>query len=176
METCVLEGGVSGADGPCLDNRYFYTAGGLGQCRSGLVRRAMTAFLRGHAGEDLFVSQQSYNMIEYVGFDVSMLGFFIQQGILSTMENEGMSLNGVKQQFEVTATFDKIPKIPRDEGNSSVLYIPHAWNYCSIDANIFSLSGTEPRILSVRPIQISINQRHKNSEASFFAEHGKPSA
>jgi len=167
MEACVLEEGISRADRTVLDNRYFCTKAGLGQCESGLARRAITAFLRKHAGGDLFVSQKWYNMLEYVGSNASVLGFFVEQVLLSTIQKEGMYLDGKKHQFKVVATFDGIPKMP---GDDPVLYIPKAWNNSSIDAIIFSIPEGERKILTVRPVQITINQRHQNSEVTFFAD------
>ena len=76
MEACVLEEDVSRADRAVLDNRYFCTKAGLGQCESGLARRAITAFLRKHSGGGIFVSQKWYNIIEYVGYNASVLGFY----------------------------------------------------------------------------------------------------
>ncbi|RPB23652.1 hypothetical protein L211DRAFT_849639 [Terfezia boudieri ATCC MYA-4762] len=135
MEACVLEEAVSRADRAVLDNRYFSTKAGLGQCESGLARRAITTFLRRHAGGDLFA---------------------------------GMYLDGVTEQFKLVDTFDGIPK---NSGDSPALYIPEAWNHPSIDAIIFSVSKIEDRqILIVRPIQITINQRHRDSEATFLAD------
>ncbi|RPB17975.1 hypothetical protein L211DRAFT_799136 [Terfezia boudieri ATCC MYA-4762] len=171
MEACVLEEEVSRADRAVLDNQYFSTKAGLGQCESGLARRAITAFLRRHAGGDLFVSQKWYNMIEYVGYNASVLGFFIEQVLLSTIQKEGMFLNGVNQQFKLVDTFDRIPE---NSDDSPVLYIPEAWNHRSIDAIIFSVSKIEGRqILTVWPIQIAINQHHRDSEVTFFADWKK---
>ena len=168
MEACVLEEDVSRADRAVLDNRYFCTKAGLGQCESGLARRAITAFLRKHSGGGIFVSQKWYNIIEYVGYNASVLGFFIEQVLLSTIQKEGMYLDGANQNFKLVNTFDSIPKIPED---GPVLYIPQAWNHKSIDAITFSVSRIEGRkILTVRPMQITINQRHQNSEATFFAD------
>ncbi|KAF8438304.1 hypothetical protein BGX38DRAFT_911088 [Terfezia claveryi] len=141
MEACVLEEDVSRADRAVLDNRYFSTNAGLGQCESGLARRAITAFLRRHAGGDLFVSQKWYNMIEYVGCNAAVLGFFIEQVLLSTIQKAGMYLDGVTEQFKLVDTFDGIPKNSEDR-----------------------------QILIVRPIQITINQRHRDSEATFLAD------
>ncbi|KAF8430307.1 hypothetical protein EV426DRAFT_13255 [Tirmania nivea] len=168
MEACVLEEDVSRADRAVLDNRYFSTKAGLGQCESGLARRAITTFLRRHAGGDLFVSQKWYNMIEYVGCNAAVLEFFIEQVLLSTIQKAGMYLDGVTEQFKLVDTFDGIPK---NSGDSPALYIPKAWNHPSIDAIIFSVSKIEDRqILIVRPIQITINQRHRDSEATFLAD------
>ena len=62
---------VSRVDKTVLDNRYFCK--GLGQCEA---RRAITTFLRKDSGGDLFVTQKWYNMIEYVGYNASVLGFY----------------------------------------------------------------------------------------------------
>ena len=75
-----------------------------------------------------------------------------------SIQKEGMYLNGVN--------LDRIPKLP---GDSPVLYTQKEWNYSSIDAIIISaLRNIEGRkFLTVRPVKITINQRHQNSEAIF---------
>jgi len=170
MENCLINDNVSRAERTVIDNRYFYTMRqNIGQCTSGLVRNTMAAFLRKHAGGDTFLKQQWYNMVEYVGGNSSVLGFFVEQVILSRIEKEGMTMDGIKIPGMKSVGFRTLPKVPENTGGSPVLYIPDAYNYKAIDGVIISAKiVNDLKVLEIMPIQITINQYHEDSEKSFF--------
>ena len=170
MENCLTNDNVSHAERASIDNRYFYITGeNIGQCTSGLVRDTIAVFLRKHTGGETFLKKQWYNMVEYVGGNGSVLGFFVEQVILSGIEKEGMIMDGMKIPGMKSVGFRSLPKLPENQSESPVLYIPDAYNYKAIDGMIVSV-GTfdKQKVLEIMPIQITINQHHEDSERSFF--------
>ncbi|KAF8541845.1 hypothetical protein BDD12DRAFT_979387 [Trichophaea hybrida] len=170
MENCLINDNVSRAERAVIDNRYFYTTRqNIGHCTSGLVRDTMAAFLRKHAGGDTFLKQQWYNMIEYVGGNSSVLGFFVEQVVLSRIEKEGMTMDGIKIPGMKSVGFRTLPKGPENTDGSPVLYIPDTYNYKAIDGVIISAKiVNDLKVLEIMPMQITINQHHEDSEKSFF--------
>ena len=129
----------------------------------------MAAFLRRNAGGGTFLKQQWYNMVEYVGGNSSVLGFFVEQVLLSYIEKEGMILDGIKIPGMASAAFRILPQIPQNAAESPVLYVPDAYNYKAIDGLIMSVDITDGRrVLEIMPLQITINNNHEDSEAAFF--------
>ena len=170
MENCLTNDNVSHAERASIDNRYFYITGdNIGQCTSGLVRNTIAVFLRKLTGGDTFLKKQWHNMVEYVGGNCSVLGFFVEQVILSHIEKEGMTMDGIKIPGMKSVGFRTLPKLPENAGESPVLYIPDAYNYKAIDGLIVSVGVfDELKVLEIMPIQITINQNHEDSEKSFF--------
>ncbi|KAF8448386.1 hypothetical protein BDZ91DRAFT_803139 [Kalaharituber pfeilii] len=74
-------------------------------------------------------------------------------------------------------SINKFPDLPENMEKFPILHIPRAWNYGSIDAIIFSLVVDEgncaKRSLQVIPVQITINNRHADSEFAFFTKWNK---
>ncbi|KAF8534357.1 hypothetical protein BDD12DRAFT_896092 [Trichophaea hybrida] len=169
MENCLINDNVSRAEHAVIDNRYFYTTRqNIGHCTSRLVRDTMAAFLRKHVGSDTFLKQQWYNMIEYVGSN-SLVGFFVEQVILSRIEREGITMDGIKIPGMKSVAFRTLPKGPENTDGSPVLYIPDAYNYKAIDGVIISANiVNDLKVLEIMPMQITINQHHEDSEKSFF--------
>jgi hypothetical protein len=172
MENCLTEKRVPWPERALLDGRCFYaTRNQIGKCTSGLVRNVMAAFLREHAGGDRFLKQQWCRMVVLVGENSSALGFFVRQVLFSIIEKEGMVMRGVKVPGIVTVKFGTLPQLAEDASRSPVLYIPNAWNYAAIDAVIIAVDVVGgKKVLEIMPVQITINDRHGDSEADFFRQ------
>ena len=135
----------------------------------------VAVFLHKHAGGDTFLKQQRYNMVEYVGCNSSVLGFFVEQVMLSRIGKEGMAIGGIKITGMKSVGFCTIPNVPENTDGSPVLYIPDAYNYKAIDGMIISAKiVNDLRVLEIMPMQITINH-HGDSEKSFLKDRMTPS-
>jgi hypothetical protein len=108
-------------------------------------------------------------MVEYVGDNSSVLGFFVKQVLLSRIEKEGMNMDGIKIPVLKSDGVHTLPKAPKSTDGSPVHHVPDTYNYKAIEGVIISANiVNDLKVLEIIAIQITINEHHKDSEKSFF--------
>jgi hypothetical protein len=159
----------AGVSAELIDHRYFYEVGNVGDYACGMAREAVASQLR-LRGRSRFGNTALQSLNDYINNE-SVVGFFIEQAILHTIETRGLGTEPEISQpmrmipFEYSPTFDTSKKL--------ALYVPCNFNYHAIDGIILRLdlsSGRngETKKAIVFPLQITIAKSHRNSEEQFF--------
>src|SRR5256885_5854596 len=71
-----------------IDHRYFYEVGNVGSYACGIARSAVASQLRLH-GRNRFGNTALQSLNDYINNE-SVVGFFIEQVILQTIESRGL--------------------------------------------------------------------------------------
>ena len=164
---CIVGSPVASARGIFLDWRYFYILRREGRAACGIARRVGAEFLRLVGTPENFLGPQWYDSLKMAGNNPSILGFFVEQVILSWMSISGCPFLG--QRFGMrpaTILFASTPSMPVDLSKTGfTLYIPRTHIMPAVDAILVSWDGESVEVYGV---QITIAKSHSNSEAVFF--------
>ena len=104
----------------------------------------------------------------------SVLGFFTEQVLLGEIARSGLSAlgKGWEEKMLFQAFSDDIPPLSREARKGGIMYVPTRPNFKGIDALFFKLVATPGKRgkynAIVVPTQITIAERHSDSEAAFF--------
>lgn len=154
-----------------LDERYFYFVGNIGHCSCGIVRDAVTEILLHHRPESL-LGNDWVDAIKECPLDCpSLQGFLTELLCLNHISMFGlkhvdMNLEAMPiSRYTYLPDFGSLKDIPGT--TCCQLYIPRASNYDAIDG-IIVLRNKTKRTLKLFPLQITIADRHSDSEAKFF--------
>lgn len=164
---CIVGGRVTMNMEQYLDWRHFYVHDGDGGVTCGVVRRAATDFLRSFGNPEDFLRPQWSHSLRLAGGNVCMLGFVVEQMVLSWMALRGCGF--IERRFGERPTTMLVDAIPKDvlKGQSGVvLYIPTVYNFPAVDA-VLVQTGPE-NTAAIYGIQVTISQTHSNSEEMFF--------
>jgi hypothetical protein len=153
-----------------IDNRYFYTTEGIGRATSLIAKKALANYLRPLCTHTEFLSTQWYRSVQMAGDNSVLLGFLIEQMLLSWVSGNGCPSAG--QEFNIPPT-KTIPvqmfngDYPEPTYDPLVLYVPTKFNFKAIDALLVH-RDTAKKIATIVPIQITLQENHSDSEAGFF--------
>jgi hypothetical protein len=94
----------------CLDNvidsRYFYRTEGIGRATSLIAKKALANYLRPLCTHTEFLSTQWYRSIQMAGNNRSVLGFLIEQMLLSWVSGNGCPSAGQEENRDDRADTD----------------------------------------------------------------------
>ena len=174
---CVTETSVI-YEAALLDWRYFFVneKDGTGRSTSGLARRALAEYLRGVSNHTEFLSPTWFHKLETSGSNPSILGFYTERMVISSLATKGHELvllgpnfqHMVRKQarpWRIQHFLRGLPILSKDIGVT--MYIPIEFNYKAVDAIAVSISAKG--IAEILGIQITIANRHSNSELLFFS-------
>ena len=151
-----------------IDHRYFYEMDGVGRCVCGAVRNAVTKQLISHSS-DLFTIREALDAMSIWIDNPSTAGFFLRQATIRSIATRGIA----DLDFRGPIPQKVLRNIPLyDLDKTRVLYIPQAYSHPAFDALLVHLTEVdEGKMPSVHlyPIQVTITERHKNSEQEFFS-------
>jgi len=164
VDACIRRRPVpAGVRPELIDHRYFYELGNKGSYACGIAREAVASQLRLH-GKNRFGNTALQSLDDYINNE-SVVGFFIEQAILQTIEFRGLQTEPEISQPMTMIPFEYFPVF--NTSKELALYVPCDFNYRAIDGIILRLyTGTKKAILF--PIQITIAKSHKKSEELFF--------
>ncbi|EED23050.1 hypothetical protein TSTA_065100 [Talaromyces stipitatus ATCC 10500] len=155
----------------------------IGGCVCGVARDAWAQALRNLDDLGFNVDYVISSMRNHAS-NPCMFGFLIEQGVIATVLNTGLPLEGCKGKRFVQRIFTKFPSYalnsPENAAFSNLLFVPNIFNYPILDW-LMLIIQRRPRIdesnvnsLSMRgkitlyPIQIATARYHKASEEGFF--------
>ena len=107
----------------------------------------------------------------------SVLGFFIEQAVLRTIQSRGLNVDGkISNSMDMITFDDDFPTL--NVSKERALYVPTGFNYRAVDGIVLWLDtskqkGEEPKEALVYPIQVTIAESHSDSEKMFFNQWGK---
>lgn len=168
--TCIIGGAVNINMEHYLDWRHFYIRNRKGAVTCGIVRRVAADFLRSLGNPEDFLGPHWSRSLALAGSNMSMLGFCVEQMVLSWMALRGCGF--IEPRFG-----DRPNTILVDTGSGIledislgqpgvVLYIPKRYNFPAVDAVLVSTAPGEAA--AVYGIQVTISKTHSNSEELFF--------
>ncbi|KAF8537953.1 hypothetical protein BDD12DRAFT_844754 [Trichophaea hybrida] len=150
---------VNGAVG-IVDSRYFYETQGTGRATSLIAQKALASFLRSTFTDSDFLTPQWYDSVVQAGENPSVLGFFIEQVLLSWVSYHGCHKAGPEfysKEIPVQIFFDFPNHLPDpvvfDQWNTTVVHRDNA-----------------SKVVTIMPIQITISKPHSNSEENFYRQ------
>src|SRR5436190_10656533 len=147
MAGCLSGGVVEDARPELLDHRYFYVEDKtkFGRCTCGIARDAIADFLRQH-GANIFQTADWYEGLYRFKDNKSILGFLVQNIILSAIHKKGISIGDrTYSNMELRMYSEEIPIFELKKG--PVLYVPYAYNFPAIDALILDFLDVEEKRL-----------------------------
>jgi len=150
-----------------LDWRHFYIRNAKGAVTCGIARRAATDFLRSFGNPEDFLDPQWSHSLRLAGNNMCILGFLVEQMVLSWMTNRGCGF--IEERFRDrlhTVLVDAIPEDVSIKPPGVVLYIPTVYNFPAVDAVLVEI-GPEGTA-AVYGIQVTISQTHSDAEEMFF--------
>lgn len=162
--------GVQGIPQEWFDFRYFWPGEKeVGNYTCGLAREAAATILRqGKPG--MLCSDEWFIALNESRNNPCVIGFLVEQACLSHISQTGFHHGDLHwNTFPATVFYgDMIRQIPYDwEGEK--LFIPGVYYFRNIDALYLKVDDTKKTALVV-PIQITVSNKHKDSETSFFSE------
>ncbi|KAK2784834.1 hypothetical protein FQN53_008227 [Emmonsiellopsis sp. PD_33] len=150
-----------------IDHRFFFEVNGVGMCICGAARTAVSKQIMG-MNELLFTVDETLDAIRHFINNPSVIGFFLESVVLESIASKGLKSLGLRGPMK-QIIFKSPPAY--NLGSSLSLYIPRDYNHPAIDALILHYQNTADgeRVAHLYPIQITIANRHKNSEDGFFS-------
>ena len=155
----------------------------VGGCVCGVARDAWAQALRELNDLGFNIDFITSAMQNHAG-NPCMLGFLIEQGVIGTVLDIGLPLEGCRGKRFMQRTFTKFPSYalnsPENAAFSKFLFVPSVFNYPVLDC-LMLIIQRQPRIdesngnslsvrgkITLRPIQITTARYHKASEEGFF--------
>ncbi|KAA8895767.1 hypothetical protein FN846DRAFT_922079 [Sphaerosporella brunnea] len=169
---CLTESAMpTGCPDDVIDNRYFYRTEAKGRATSLIAKKALANYLR-HTlcTHTEFLSTRWYRSVQMAGDNSVLLGFLIEQMLLSWVSGNGCPSAG--QEFNIPPT-KTIPvqmftgDYPEPTYDPLVLYVPTKFNFEAFDALLVH-RDTANQIATIVPIRITLKEYHSDSEAGFF--------
>ena len=158
-----------------VDWRYFHVEDMRGSASSLLARSILTSCMRADlelsrfgtvAWELALVSSGPENR--------AVQGFLAEQLLLVDIAERGLPAMGAgwEGQFKPEIFQSITPTLPISRKPVKILYIPSTANYKAIDAILYmtqkDLQNKGQMVATIAPLQITIADRHSDSEAKFF--------
>ena len=161
-----------------MDPRYFYFAVGRGHCiTNGFA--TVSRFLR-EAGKNhmrLLLTPAWFEAMQTFAHNPSVLGFLVEEMIIQSIVEISIvlpdSLIRVPQKPGIVKYFfdpDQLPTTIRSQ--EYALYVPKKFNFQHVDCVFVHINPNSNETV-IMPIQITIAQRHKCSDAEFFLRRGR---
>ena len=89
---CILNGDLEVFEKTLIDSRYFFVENGKAEATSLVALFAPTGFLRGVCDNSRFLTSAWYGSLAAAGRDPVILGFFVEQMVLSAVAAWGCPL------------------------------------------------------------------------------------
>jgi len=165
MGSCLLNLNVTD-EAELYDHRYLYVdSSSIGHYTCGLARDTMAKMLRHYGQSKFFLSNAWLTRMEEFRGNPVILGFLVEQACLSSISMHGLHVRGLDVKNMTTIVFQGYPMY--DLSHDLALYIPLTFNFKAIDGLILSLDKVN-MVAHLIPIQVTISQRHSDSESKFF--------
>jgi hypothetical protein len=159
-----------------IDWRYFKVENGVGSATCGLARRSLAAYLKSVSNHTDFLTATWLDRLSTSGRNASMLGFLVEQTVISSLVVMGCPIPAVQQDFKEVkrgwteeSFAGQAPVISKRRGTT--IYVPMEYNHKAADAIMVHQSSAgnvgKPKAI-VMGIQITIAQNHTKSELNFF--------
>ena len=170
MEHCILGHKLSSEVWRYVDNRYFQILADTTHVSSGHARECAAFYLRKYSDAGKFLSKVWYAALYECGKQPSVLGFIVENIILSYVPEMGITIDGkTLTRFKATQ-FGMIPNFATEDLQKPLLLVPFAGNFKTIDCII---AWVQDRVLKIAAVQITVNIKHENSELAFRSEWSK---
>jgi len=152
-----------------FDHRYFWRADGTRRCHyiCGLAREAGAVIVR-QSDPDPFLHELWLNSLNAFEGNPCVVGFIVEQTCLSAISSLGFGHGDFHWKPAQIRIFEGNILESINLEDSSTLFIPQGWNYKDIDAIYVRVNKSE-MTAEVVPIQVTMNDRHGDSEMRFFA-------
>ncbi|KAA8898773.1 hypothetical protein FN846DRAFT_909953 [Sphaerosporella brunnea] len=161
-----------------IDWRFFKVENGIGSATCGLARRSLAAYLKSVSHHNDFLTATWMDRLATSGGNPAMLGFLVEQTIISSLVVNGCPVSAVVEGFKelhggwTDESFaGEAPVISKRRGTT--IYIPMAYNYKAVDAIVVHQCAAprtgKPKAFVVG-LQVTIAGNHLKSELNFF-EH-----
>ncbi|KAF8538638.1 hypothetical protein BDD12DRAFT_841601 [Trichophaea hybrida] len=158
---------VNGAVG-IVDSRYFYETQGTGRATSLIAQKALASFLRSAFSHSDFLTPQWYHSVVQAGDNPSVLGFFIEQMLLSWVSCHGCHKAG-PEFYGKEIPVQMFSDFPNHLPDPVVLYVPMSYNFRAIDGILVHRDNAS-KAATIVPIQITISKPHSDSEEKFYGQ------
>ncbi|KAA8898507.1 hypothetical protein FN846DRAFT_910036 [Sphaerosporella brunnea] len=168
-EACLTQGIIDRTAEKWIDWRYFYASKRRGYCTSGLARKTLATFLRKESANSTqrFLSSHWYESLKLASNNPSVLGFLIEEIILSSIAEFGCQEAGEyfdQKRIPVTTFLTDQVQLVEDQLQ---LYIPRAWKYPGIVGVLIHRDNSSKKAFIV-PIQVTVNQNYLELADEFF--------
>lgn len=136
-------------------------------CTCGVAREAGALIIR-KVKPDRFLTDIWLNSLDAFEGNPIVVGFITEQACLSAISTYGFAHRGLDWGNTPTTIFsgNLFETLPKE--SSKRFYVPTKWNYEHIDALYLDVDSAAKTVLVV-PFQITLNKKHKDSEALFYA-------
>jgi len=166
LSACVVGDPVALDRENLLDWRYFYVSDGEGKATCGIARRAGAEYLRSVMNPNHFLGIQWFDNLTMAGGNPSILGFFVEQMVLSWISLQGCLCAGQMFGSRPQTMLFTSPRLPAHINRPGfTCYIPSAFNFRAVDAILVFIDSERAVIVGV---QVTIARTHSNSEEIFF--------
>ena len=152
-----------------LDWRHFFVTKEVGSSICGIARKAAAEYLRAVGTAKNFLTLKWHDSLRNGENNLSIVGFFTQQMLLSWI-----SLNGCKAAGDVfsprpdTVHFSSSSLPLPSRGPGFKFYVPVSHHFKAVDAILVHLSADTVPKATVIGVQITIAKTHSDSESLFF--------
>ena len=170
MEHCILGHKLSSEVWRYVDNRYFQILADTTHVSSGHARECAAFYLRKYSDAGRFLSKVWYAALYECGKQPSVLGFIVENIILSYVPEMGITIDGKTLTGFKATQFGMIPNFATEDLQKPLLLVPFAGNFKAIDCII---AWVQDRVLKIAAVQITLNIKHENSELAFRSEWSK---
>jgi len=152
------------------DHRYLYIEGDIGNYTCAVAFRAMTAILRDHRFMT-FRAAEWYTAVELSSNNPVMQGFMAEHICLSRIAAEGLKVVDQRLTKMDHAVFQVLPRWQDllSSDHTCCLYVPTSFNFPAVDGAILLLDHKK-KIAHLFPLQITLSLRHRDSDATFYAQ------
>ncbi|KAK2799175.1 hypothetical protein FQN50_008564 [Emmonsiellopsis sp. PD_5] len=169
VRCCIAGNHVDDCTPPTIiDDRFFFEVDGVGKCICGAARTAVSKHLIG-MNESLFTVKESLDAIRHFINNLPVIGFFLESVVLESIASQGLQGLGLRGPMK-QIVFRACPTYNLESSLS--LYIPRDYNHPAIDALVlhYQKTGDDEPVAHLYPIQITIANRHKDSEEELFSK------
>ncbi|KAF8417640.1 hypothetical protein EV426DRAFT_622182 [Tirmania nivea] len=155
-----------------LDWQHFYVSDGIGSPICALVRTSAAEYLRNVSPAQDFLSPKWFDNLEAANQNPSVLGFFIEQMLLSWITLNGCPAAGKEfTEKPKTVLFSTAHPLTTPPESGFTLYILTSYHYQSVDAILLNLDlASHPASACIVGIKIMTTKCHSNFETLFFQE------
>lgn len=181
---CILNGNAGRIQGTFIDGRCFFVENGKAKATSLVALSALTGFLRGVCDNSHFLTSAWYGNLAAAGRNPAILGFLVEQTVLSAVCAWGCPLASTglapEHGFGSPAPvkmFSGLPVLypPSEDGNGegiTELLVPQDYACRNIDGLLVRWS-LQDKTVTISPMQITIADKHKPSDTLFMEAQWK---
>ena len=176
--SCIIGGGTSGHPSDSFDYRYFYSEDRKCDYTCGLARDAATSVIAQRKRGKFYEAAWINNTLRFYKNNPSALGIHVELICLACIADMGLDYGDIHIKPKIPTNFvgnlinllDIIPSDPQQ--GFSQLYLPENPRFEDLDA-VYIEYDDKSDTVHVVPMQVTINARHKDSEAFFYNKWDK---